>query len=162
MLKDVALWRTPLMFDPRAKILLSLKQTQAPATENYRPDVAHLGSLEESWLKWSNLTRSFRKHVVPEVSPTRSGLSESLYRELHNHRKRWGEGTLSLVNLRFIGQGKESWWISQSSGTAASNIGKKQPHQALHRTSSELSMEGNPFMKCLSQEHQYQYLGQWI
>lgn len=51
MLKDAALCKTPLMFDPRAKTLISQKQTHTLATANYLADVALLIPLRESWLK---------------------------------------------------------------------------------------------------------------
>ena len=107
---------------------------------------------------WSNPAqqRPFGKCTAAEVRSTRSGLSDSPYKDLHNHRnrQRWRNFVLNESQIHMERQMKpvdfpkqQDWcWLHR----------EKRPYQGLHRTPRELlTLEDNPFLKCLPQEEQF-------
>lgn len=117
MLKDAALCKNPLMFDPWAKILLSLKQTHMLATANYWPDVALLTPLQESWMKQPSSTEVFwGVYCIWGTFPQDQGYLTVFTKTYTTTETDRGERTLSLMNLKFTWQGKCNRWISQNSG----------------------------------------------
>lgn len=125
MLKDAALCKNPLMFDPWAKILLSLKQTHMLATANYWPDEALLTPLQESWMKQPSSTEVFwGVYCIWGTFPQDQGYLTVFTKTYTTTETDRGERTLSLMNLKFTWQGKCNRWISQNSGTSAGYTGK--------------------------------------
>lgn len=156
MLKDVALCKNTLMFDPWAKILLSLKQTHMLATANYC-QMWHSSFLLRS-PGWNDPAqqRPFGKYIAAEVRSTRSGLPDGLYKDLHNHRNRlrWRNIVLNESQIHMARQTKLVDFPKQRDWCWPHR--EKRPYQGLHRTPRELlTLEDNPFLKCLLQEEQF-------
>lgn len=138
MLKDIALSKNPLMFDPWAKILLLLKQTRMLATANY-----WLSSFLLRSPGWNDPAqqRPLGKYTSAEVHSTGSGLPDSLYKDLHNqtNRQRWRNFALNESQIHMARQINQ--WISQSSGTGAGHTGRND----LTRVCTEPHMSFSPW-----------------